>query len=182
MQNTDTLVQQVLELDVQTLNTAEDCSRQLKIAADEANRMAASAVGYAQIAIKFAHKAGTIMLRAKEILPHGEFMKWLDEHSDITHMTATRWMKLAKITNVLDLISNPNIKNISDAYRATGILPEPEPKQSTGEIEDKPKLPWSPLKFSTRVEQWTKEQAMDFIYEFDRAAQFVRALKMEFGL
>jgi len=144
--------------------------------------MAASAVGYAQIAIRFAHKAGTIMLRAKEILPHGEFMKWLDEHSDITHMTATRWMKLAKITNVLDLISNPNIKNISDAYRATGILPEPEPKEHSGETEDKPKLPWSPLKFSTRVEQWTKEQAMDFIYEFDRAAQFVRALKLEFGL
>ena len=97
-------------------------------------------------------------------------------------MTATRWMKLAKITNVLDLISNPNIKNISDAYRATGILPEPEPKQGGGETEDKPKLPWSPLKFSTRIEQWTKEQAMDFIYEFDRAAQFVRALRMEFGL
>ena len=146
--------------------------------------MAASAVGYAQIAIRFAHKAGTIMLRAKEILPHGEFMKWLDEHSDITHMTATRWMKLAKITNVLDLISNPNIKNISDAYRATGILPEPEPKPTTegnGE-SDKVKLAWSPIKFSTRIDDWTKEQALDWLYEYDSMSQWARQLRMEFSL
>jgi hypothetical protein len=185
MQNTDTLVQQVLELNVQTLETAEQCAEQLKVAAGEANKMAASAVGYGQMAIRYAIKAGEIMLRAKEILPHGEFMPWLESHIpalDISIPTATRWMKLAKSSSVMNLLNNPNIKTITDAYRATGILPEPEPKQVGGETEDNPKLPWSPLKFSTRVEQWTKEQAMDFIYEFDRAAQFVRALKVEFGL
>jgi hypothetical protein len=183
MQNTDTLVQQVLDLNVQTLKTADQCAEQLKLAAGEANKMAASAVGYGQMAIRYAIKAGEIMNKAKEIVPHGEFESWLESCGvDVSYQTCNRWMKLAKLSHVRDLMNNPDIKTITDAYRATGILPEPEPKQATGEIEDKPKLPWSPLKFSTRVEQWTKEQAMDFIYEFDRAAQFVRALKVEFGL
>ncbi len=185
MQNTDTLVQQVLELNVQTLETADQCAEQLKVAAGEANKMAAAAVGYGQMAIRYAIKAGEIMNKAKDILPHGEFLPWLAmqlQTCDVAERTAYKWMKLAKLHIGANLMDNPDIKTITDAYRATGILPEPEPKQATGEIEDKPKLPWSPLKFSTRVEQWTKEQAMDFIYEFDRAAQFVRALKMEFGL
>ena len=123
------------------------------------------------------------MNKAKDLVPHGEFLQWLEVNApDISRMTASKWMKLANVNARLHLLDNPDIKTITDAYRATGILPEPEPKQDTGEIEDKPKLPWSPLKFSTRVEQWTKEQAMDFIYEFDRAAQFVRALKVEFGI
>jgi hypothetical protein len=90
-------------------------------------------------------------------------------------------MKLAK-TN-LDSLLEANPKGLQDAYKIVIHRLEDKAKEGdVGETEDKPKLPWSPLKFSTRVEQWTKEQAMDFIYEFDRAAQFVRALKVEFGL
>jgi hypothetical protein len=185
MENTDTLVQQVLDLNVQTLETADQCAEQLKVAAGEANKHAAAAVGYGQMAIRYAIKAGEIMNRAKDILPHGEFLPWLHKQLDVVQVgqaSAYKWMKMANLHNGRNLLDNPNIKTITDAYRATGILPEPEPKQVGGETEDKPKLPWSPLKFSTRVEHWTKEQAMDFIYEFDRAAQFVRALKVEFGL
>lgn len=185
MQDTNTLVQQVLDLNVQTLETADQCADQLKVAAGEANKMAASAVGYGQMAIRYAIKAGEIINKAKDIVPHGDFLPWLQPllpALNVTERTARNWMKLANRQNISDLMGNPDIKTITDAYRATGILPEPEPKQGGGETEDKPKLPWSPLKFSTRIEQWTKEQAMDFIYEFDRAAQFVRALRMEFGL
>jgi hypothetical protein len=185
MQDTDTLVQQVLDLNVQTLETADQCAEQLRVAAGEANKHAAATVGYGQLTIRYAIKAGEIMLRAKDILPHGEFSPWLEAQLpvlEISQRSAYHWMKMAKLQTFANLQDNPNIKTITDAYRATGILPEPDPKPTAGETEDKPKLPWSPLKFSTRVEQWTKEQAMDFIYEFDRAAQFVRALKLEFGL
>lgn len=86
---------------------------------------------------------------------------------------------------VADLMNNPNIKTITDAYRATGILPEPEPKPTTeggnGE-SDKVKLAWSPIKFSTRIDDWTKEQALDWLYEYDRMSQWARQLRMEFGL
>jgi hypothetical protein len=150
--------------------------------------MAASAVGYGQMAIRFAIKAGEVMNRAKEIIPHGEFGLWLDkqlETLEVAQMTAYRWMKMAKLSRLVNFLDSPNIKTITDAYRATGILPEPEPKPTaeggTGE-SDKVKLAWSPIKFSTRIDDWTKEQALDWLYEYDRMSQWARQLRMEFSL
>jgi len=184
MQNTDTLVQQVLDLNVQTLETADQCAEQVKPACTGANTSAASAVGYGQLAIRYAIKAGEIMNKAKDFVPHGEFLAWLETNApDISRMTATKWMKLANVNARLHLLDNPDIKTITDAYRATGILPEPEPKQDGGQADkDNAKLPWSPLKFSTRIDDWTKEAALDWLYEYDRAGQWARALRVEFGL
>ena len=187
MQNTNELaVQQVLDLDVQQLTTADACAEQLKLAAAEANKMAASAVAYGHSAIRYAIKSGEIMLRAKELLPHGEFLPWLAgilPAIDVSERTSHNWMKLAKTQNFADLLNNPNIKNISDAYRATGILPEAEPKQDTGE-GDKIKPPFV-LNFKTdykHVSEWQRDAARDFLYEFDRIAKIAMQLKTEFGL
>ncbi len=148
--------------------------------------MAASAVGYGQGAIRYAHKAGEIMLRAKEILGHGEFLSWLHELLpviDVTERTAQRWMKLAKTTNMSDLMSNPNIKNMTDAYCATGMLPERESKEAS-ESEEKEKPPFV-LSFKTRfksVTEWDKDAARDFLYEFERIGRLAMQLKTEFGI
>ena len=146
--------------------------------------MAASAVGYGQLAIRYAIKAGEIMNKAKEILDHGEFGSWLETHaSDISHMTATKWMKLAKLNTGLNLMDNPDIKTMTDAYRATGILPEPEPKQDAGEGE-KERPPFV-LSFKTQYNhpsEWSRDAARDFLYEFERIARTAMQLKTEFGL
>jgi hypothetical protein len=149
--------------------------------------MAASAVGYGQMAIRYAIKAGDIMNKAKDIVPHGEFLPWLAtqlQTCDVAERTVYKWMKLAKLHIGANLMDNPDIKTITDAYRATGILPEPDPKPTTqgnGE-SDKVKLAWSPIKFSTRIDDWTKEQALDWLYEYDRMSQWARQLRMEFSL
>jgi hypothetical protein len=187
MQNTDELtVQQILDFDVQQLETADACAEQLKLAATEANSMAASAVGYGQMAIRYAIKAGAIMNRAKEILPHGEFGSWQEKQCEaigITDRTSRKWMVLA-IRNVgSDLLANPTIKGLQDAYTATGILPEPEPKQDTEEGE-KEKPPFT-LSFKTQYRlpsEWQRDAARDFLYEFDRLAKLAMQLKTEFGL
>jgi hypothetical protein len=185
MQNTNELiVQQILELDVQQLETADACAEQLKLAAGEANKMAAAAVGYGQMAIRYAIKAGAIMNKAKELVPHGEFEQWLESSgTDVAYITCYRWMKLAKLSHVKDLMDNPDIKTITDAYRATGILPEPEPKAEGGEGE-KERPPFT-LTFKTQwraTSEWSRDAAKDFLYEFDRLAQLARALKTEFGI
>jgi hypothetical protein len=186
MQTTDELIQQVLGLDVQQLTTTDACAEQLKPAATEANKMAASAVGYGQMAIRYAIKAGEIMHRAKELMPHGEFTLWLEGHLpalDISLPTATRWMKLAKSSSVMNLMDNPDIKTMTDAYRATGILPEPEPKADGGEGE-KERPPFT-LSFKTQYRlpsEWQRDAARDFLYEFDRLARLAAQLKTEFGL
>jgi hypothetical protein len=175
-----------LAINVQDLETAEACSEHLKTAAGEANKMAASAVGYGQMAIRYAIKAGEIMSRAKEILPHGEFLPWLNAQLDavgVTERTARRWTVLANRTSVADLMDNPKVKTITDAYRATGILPEPEQNESGGEGEkEKPSFT---LAFKTRYKhtsEWSRDDARDFLYEFERIAKYAVQLKTEFGL
>ena len=150
----------------------------------EANKMAASAVGYGQLAIRYAIKAGEIMNKAKDIVPHGEFEQWLETCGcDISRPTMTRWMKLAKSSHVINLMDNPDIKTMTDAYRATGILPEPEPKAETGE-GDKERPPFT-LTFKTAYHhpsEWQRDAARDFLYEFERIARTAMQLKTEFGL
>jgi hypothetical protein len=186
MQNTNELVQQVLGLDVRQLENPDACAEQLKFAATEANKMAASAVGYGQMAIRYAIKAGEIMHRAKELMPHGDFTPWLEGHLpalDISLPTATRWMKLAKSSIVMNLMDNPDIKTITDAYRATGILPEPEPKPDTGEGEkEKPPFTLAFKCIYKHPSEWNRDAARDFLYEFERIARTAMQLKTEFGL
>jgi len=148
--------------------------------------MAASAVGYGQMAIRYAIKAGEIMHRAKELLAHGEFTPWLENHLpsvEISLPTATRWMKLAKSSIVMNLMDNPDIKTITDAYRATGILPEPEAKNE-GDTPERERPPFT-LTFKTQwrtTSEWSRDAARDFLYDFERLAQLARALKSEFGI
>ena len=147
--------------------------------------MAAAAVGYGQMAIRYAIKAGEIMHRAKELLAHGEFTPWLENHLpsvEISLPTATRWMKLAKSSIVMNLMDNPDIKTITDAYRATGILPEPEPKPEGEGDKDKPPFSLSFRTVYRLPSEWNRDAAKDFLYEFDRLARLAVQLKTEFGL
>lgn len=146
--------------------------------------MAAAAVGYGQMAIRYALKAGEIMNRAKELLPHGEFEAWLETKvPDVSLPTCQRWARMAKASRLMDLLDNPDIKTITDAYRATGILPEPEPKDASGK-EPQEKAPYV-LSFRCQyrqVSEWNKDAARDFLYEFERLARLAMQLKTEFGL
>lgn len=92
-------------------------------------------------------------------------------------------MKLAKTSSVTHLLENPNVKTLTDAYIATGILPEPEPKAEGGEGE-KEKPPFT-LSFKSQYHhpsEWSRDAARDFLYEFDRLARLATQLKTEFGL
>jgi hypothetical protein len=92
-------------------------------------------------------------------------------------------MKLSNTTSVSDLMDNPDIKTITDAYRATGILPEPEPKAES--VEGEKERPPFTLSFKTQYHhpsEWQRDAARDFLYEFDRLAKLAMQLKTEFGL
>ena len=171
-------------LNLEDLADADTCARELKRCADAADQAAATAQGCAELAIRHAINAGIAANRAKELVPHGEFEAWLEANAGERGVrTIQRWMKLAKTSRMTDLLSNPNIKGLTDAYVATGILPEPEPKQ-TGEEVEKEKPPFV-LSFKTQYRlpsEWNRDAARDFIYEFERLAKLAVQLKTEFGL
>jgi hypothetical protein len=91
-------------------------------------------------------------------------------------------MKLAKFYIGRNLLDNPDIKTITDAYRATGILPEPEPKPEGEGDKDRPPFSLSFRTVYRLPSEWNRDAAKDFLYEFDRLARLAVQLKTEFGL
>jgi hypothetical protein len=181
MQTSELQLQQP-SLNLEICVDADSCAKELKRCAEEADKASAITQGCGELAITHAWNAGAVCLKAKELLPHGGFQPWLEANAGQRgYHTMLKWMKMAKVD--LNQLLGFNPKGLQDAYRIVIHRIEDKPKDGeTSEAQEKQSLPWRPLKFSTRMEQWTKEQAMDFIYEFDRAAQFVRSLKVEFGL
>lgn len=183
MQNTELqLIQPSLDLTICV--DADTCASELKRCADEADRCAALAQAGAELAIRHAWNAGAVCLKAKEVVPHGEFQNWLEANAgERGYRTLAKWMKLAKVNLDALLAENPTLKGLQDAYVAAGVLPEPEPKQEGGEGEkDKPPFV---LSFKTQYRQpseWSRDAARDFIYEFERLAKLASILKTEFGL
>lgn len=170
-------------LDIEILVDAESCGRELSRCANLADLCAATAQANAELAIMHAFNAGLAANKAKDIIPHGEFGGWLEAHcGDRGVRTIQRWMKLAKTSSVSDLLTNPSIKCLTDAYVATGILPEPETREATNEAKEK--APYV-LSFKTQyrhASEWQREAAKDFLYEFERLAKLAVQLKTEFGI
>ena len=183
MHNTD--IQLVSpSLDLALCLDADSCARELTRCADEADRCAALAQAGAELAIRHAWNAGAVCLKAKEVIPHGEFQAWLEANAgERGYRTLAKWMKLAKVNLDALLAENPTLKGLQDAYVAAGVLPEPEPKAETGEGE-KEKPPFT-LTFKTAYHhpsEWQRDAARDFLYEFERLAKLAVQLKTEFGL
>jgi len=183
MQNTDLQLVSP-SLDLTLCLDADACARELTRCADEADRCAALAQAGAELAIRHAWNAGAVCLKAKEIVPHGEFQAWLEANAgERGYRTLAKWMKLAKVNLDALLAENPTLKGLQDAYVAAGVLPEPEPKQDSGE-GDKEKPPFV-LNFKTQYHhpsEWNRDAARDFLYEFERLAKLAVQLKTEFGL
>lgn len=181
MQTTDIQLVQP-SLDIEKCIDAETCASELKRCADEADRCAALAQAGAEIAIRHAWNAGAVCLKAKEILPHGEFQVWLESNADqCGYRTLVKWMKLAKVNLDALLEENPSLKGLQDAYVAAGVLPMPEEKEQ-GEQKEKPPFTLSFKTQYNHVSEWSKDVARDFLYEFERIAVTAKQLKTEFGL
>ncbi len=106
----------------------------------EATGAGAEAVKIACSSVAAAIRAGKLLAKAKRVIGHGSWLKWLSDNCpDISDTTATRWMKLGEANN--SQLKNLNrAKNLTQAYRAIGIIPESltEPKAlGTATVDEK---------------------------------------------
>ncbi len=92
-----------------------------------------------KVVLKLAIEAGTILCQAKDLVPHGEWEKWLaDNVTGITKRTSEKYMKLARKTNFGSEMKD-DWKNLLGAYQATGIVTQTKPKTPvTGGNESPP--------------------------------------------
>jgi hypothetical protein len=185
MQNNEIEVQQLLELDVEKLETLEQCSEAFGSVSQAADDHASRAVSLGKAAIMHAVKGGMICLRAKDLCDHGQFGDWKEQQYEKygrSRQTVDRWMKLAKCSLMSNLLEDPKHKGLTDAYIATGMLPEPEPKPEGEGDKDKPPFSLSFRTVYRLPSEWNRDAAKDFLYEFDRLARLAMQLKTEFGL
>jgi hypothetical protein len=183
MQTTDLQFTQPT-LDLEICIDADTCAAELKRCADEADRCAALAQAGAELAIRHAWNGGAVCLKAKQIIPHGEFQNWLEVNAAHRgYRTLARWMKLAKVSLESLLSENPQLKGLQDAYVCAGVLPEPEAKEDSGESQkERPPYVLSFKSQYSHASEWDRDDAKDFLYEFDRLARLAVELKTEFGL
>lgn len=104
----------------------------------EERRLAARRSG--EEAFKIAIESGRLLLEAKNMLPHGEWLPWLGEHAaDISEDTARNYMSLANPEVVRDL---NDAKTLKDAYEILGLMPKrkalPPHPQPAAAIERQP--------------------------------------------
>lgn len=126
---------------------------------------AARVVGYKELAVHHAINAGFILLRAKELVPHGEFMEWCETNAqDISRETCRRWMGLANSTKLgnLDLSEDATL---SLAYRKTFEAAPPKEEGTTEQQEPSFFTPMKIPQFKIPLEEWTEFAARDFLYQ-----------------
>ena len=105
-----------------------DLSEAINVAYATAQTLAGSAREKAQHAIAAAIDCGTLLERQKASLPHGEWLDWLGVNCpEICDRTARRYIRLANRTHVSDLSDAHSLRK---AYLATGVLPEPAPREA----------------------------------------------------
>ena len=110
----------------QTLVRLDRIAEDINSKYGEAIRFADESARTGNAAVVAAIECGKMLTKAKELVGHGGWEKWLlDWCGNISHDTSCRWMKMAKIAHVQDL---SNCKNITRAYIACGIIPDPAKK------------------------------------------------------
>ena len=105
------------------------------------NDLASRAAAKGSETLSLMWKAGEVAKKAKESIPHGEWMKFVETHYDVTHSTVTRWIQFrenvpeSKLCTVHNL--NAGIKML-DPPKETRQQTPPKPGNVAPEEGDEP--------------------------------------------
>ena len=88
-------------------------------------------------AISEAINTGKLLNRAKSLLPHGRFVKYVVDNFPFSHSTANRLMEVAANSSLLT--SFKDTKSLTQAYQTIGVLPLPKKanpiSEGTGSVD-----------------------------------------------
>ncbi|MBN2359676.1 MAG: DUF3102 domain-containing protein [Deltaproteobacteria bacterium] len=75
-------------------------------------------------------RAGELLLQAKEQLPHGDWLPWLQDHCELTERTAQAYMRLARTLPTLDEAKAQRVADLPlrEALRAIAAPREQQPE------------------------------------------------------
>jgi hypothetical protein len=77
------------------INKKELIMTELLSKVNEINNLHQLAMSAAKDAVTYAKKIGTLLLESKSEIPHGKFIKWIEENTSISPRQAQRYMRVA---------------------------------------------------------------------------------------
>ena len=77
------------------INKKELIMTELLNKVNEINNLHQLAMSAAKDAVTYAKKIGTLLLESKSEIPHGKFIKWIEENTSISPRQAQRYMRVA---------------------------------------------------------------------------------------
>lgn len=94
------------------------------------NEATTAAETHARSAMQHALTAGTLLVQAKALVPHGEWQQWVEAHCTIAPRTASAYMRLAARLPELPDSERQRVADLPlrDAIQAISTRPEPPPK------------------------------------------------------
>jgi hypothetical protein len=107
-------------------------------------------------AIQLAFQQGDDLLDAKENMPHGQWLPWLEANFPKDHSLAARYMRLAKVPKLERSPILQDAKSVNEAFRMLGII-APEPAR-LNEGEARISLPPEIQKLNWIAEWCAREQ------------------------
>jgi len=93
--------------------------------ADEITLLHGEIEGALRLSVEKAIRVGELLTEQKADLAHGEWLPWVKENLPFNHSTASRYMRLFQDRAALKSVT---VTSLTDAYRAIGVLAEPEAK------------------------------------------------------
>ncbi len=116
----------------------------LKTLAEKANREHSQAERAAGQAVKHAVEAGGLLLKAKEEVGHGNFIRWIEESFEGSERVARKYMRLATAVeqNRIDPAAHSSLTGIERFLREQDVDPTPNtPSHGLTDEEYEPEVP-----------------------------------------
>lgn len=154
---------------------------EIKAARAEALSLADQTKATASNAIKAAIRCGQLLITAKEQVPYGGWMMWVEEHCGCGTTEASKYMRLANFANDKNLEDHASLRQ---AYIAAGILPDPQQIQQQSRDGDVAKRGFISYVQSLRgwwakqppVTEWRQEQREQVKEHLRPLVEFYNAL------
>ncbi len=102
------------------MNVMTDRTQEIKKELSELNQSL-------KMSVQKAIKIGELLTQQKEFIGHGNFLSWLEDNLDISHMQVTRYMKLSAYSDKCN-----NMLSLQEAYNQIETI-ERQEKQSSEE-------------------------------------------------
>jgi Protein of unknown function (DUF3102) len=114
-----------------SLQTSQPGSNRLPVLAATINEHLEAAEAATRRGLEHAIAVGALLIEAKELVAHGEWLPWLQANCRVSERSAQVYMRLARNRHKLDALKNESIADLT-IPGAVALVGKPKPERQPG--------------------------------------------------